>query len=479
MVGPRLPYKLGMDSTPENALEEIPELDASPLQEGRPNVPPFPLERLPPAWARWIAEGAEAAGTAVDYVVQSVLAAVAALCGAGVRVQVMQGWEEPLVLWCAVVGSPSSGKSRALGLVRDILGILEDGLRDDDAVRRGEHSARLQQARLADERWRDNCETAYRNGLPLPHRPPEAAFDRPFVPSQMVVADATIEALADIVWGNPRGVILWRDELTAWLSNPGRYANGGGDRAYFLEAWAAAGVTINPGSRVESLHLPRFPVSVIGSIQPARLAGTLEGSVDGMSARFLYAWPPRTKHRSLIERPAAREDDALGLLQNIVLAVGTAEAPAVLAFDSAALCTLDTFLGRLDGVIEQAEGLEESWLGKGRGVIARLAGILSLLAWSESSRPDPPRRIGVEAVANAIALWSGYFHPHAVTVFSHCSRTDRHVRRGAGRSIRRRTLEKRCAKCVGLSAQGAKARRKIKPPGVAGGHGLASKGEEG
>jgi len=58
--------------------------------------------------------------------------------------------------------------------------------------------------------------------MPAPVRPPEADFDQPFVPSQIVVADATMEALADVVAGNPRGVILWRDELTAWLANLNR-----------------------------------------------------------------------------------------------------------------------------------------------------------------------------------------------------------------------------------------------------------------
>lgn len=447
---------------PDTSFGRFVPFDGSPRQR-RPEVPRFPLECLPLAWGRWIGQGAEAAGTTIDYVMQAVLAAVAALCGAGVRVRVTQSWEEPLVLWCAAVGSPSSGKSSALGLVRRILGILEDGLRDDDAARRGEHSARLQQAFLADERWRDDCETAYRIGLPLPHRPPEAAYDRPFVPSRIVVADATIESLADIVSGNPRGVILWCDELTAWPSDLGRSAHEGGDQARWPEAWVAAGVAINRRPHGEPLHLPRFPVSVMGSIQPDRLGEMLEGDDVGMAARFLYAWPPRTKHRSLFERPVAREDDALGLLQNIMRTVGTAEAPTVLAFDSEALHALDIFLGRLDGAIEQAEGSEESWLGKGGSVVVRLAGILSLLDWSESSRPDPPRLIGVEAVTNAIALWSGYFLPHAVTVFSHCGCTDhdRHARRAVDPALR------------------VMVRHKAKPPGNAGGRGLASKGGRG
>ena len=91
----------------EDSAEPWPEIDASLLEDVRPNMPAFPLHLLPADWRRWIADAAEAAGTAVDYVAMGVLAAVAAVCGAGVRVKVTNAWSEPLVLWSAVVGSPS------------------------------------------------------------------------------------------------------------------------------------------------------------------------------------------------------------------------------------------------------------------------------------------------------------------------------------------------------------------------------------
>ena len=232
-----------------------PELDTSLLEDARNPVPAFPLEHLPSQWRQWVEDTAQSAGAPVDYVVQGLFAAVAALCGAGVRVRIMQAWSESLVLWLALVGSPSSGKSPALASVRDRLGEIETRMRDGDDDRRGKHAAKLEEARMATDRWRDECETAGKEGLPAPQRPSEAGFDQPFVPSQIVVADATMEALADVVSGNPRGVILWRDELTAWLANLGRYS-GGTDRAHWLEAWAAAGITVNRRSRPQPLHLP-------------------------------------------------------------------------------------------------------------------------------------------------------------------------------------------------------------------------------
>jgi len=353
------------------------------------------------------------------------------VCGAGVLARVSAAWAEPLVLWQALVGTPSSGKSPALAAVREQLGAIEDGLRAGDGERRNRHTAAAEQARMRNEQWREACAAAIAEGRVPPERAAEASFDEPFVPSQIVVADATLEALADVVSGNPRGVILWRDELAAWLANLGRYANGGSDRAHWLEAWAAAGITINRRSRSQPLHLRRFPVSLVGSIQPDRIAEALQGGDDGMAARFLFAWPDAAPYRPLGERSIARDDDALARLQVIANLAGSAERPLHLPFDAPALERFDGFLAGLHARTQTVEGLEAGWLGKGRGTVARLAAILTLLRWSEGPMQGAPQAIGVEALGAAAELWKDYFAAHARAVFNRAGRTDRdrHARR--------------------------------------------------
>ena len=409
-----------------------PELDTSLLEDARGRVPAFPLDVFPDEWRQWVDDTAQSAGTAVDYVAQGVLAAVAALGGAGVRVRVTPAWSESLVLWLALVGSPSSGKSPALASVREQLAQIEEGVREDDEHRRSRHAAKLEDARIANERWKADCESAADEGRPAPLRPLEAAFDQPFVPSQIVVADATMEALADVVAGNPRGVILWRDELTAWLANLNRYANGGSDRVHWLEAWAAAGITVNRRSRTTPLHLPKFPVSVVGSIQPDRLAEAFQGSDDGMAARFLYAWPELPEYTPLMDRRVPRDDMALALLQHIA-AVSNPEQPLTMTFDTQAVRTFDKFLRGLheEAASQASDGLQAGWLGKGRGTVARLAGVLTLLDWSENGQQDAPRTIDRDTVEAAATLWRDYFRPHAETVFNQAGKIDRdkHARR--------------------------------------------------
>ena len=67
--------------------------------------------------------------------------------------------------------------------------------------------------------------------------------------------------------------------------------------------------------------------------------------------------------------------------------------------------------------LREAEGLEEAWMGKGRGTVVRLAGILELLDWSATGSASSPGHIGRERIEGAAALWESYFRPHATSLF--------------------------------------------------------------
>jgi len=110
---------------PATGTEPWPDIDPAFVEDARGAVPLFPLDLLPQPWRGWVSDTARAAGAPVDYAVQALLAAVSALCGAGVLVRVTPAWSEPLVLWQALVGPSSSGKSPALEPVRALLGALE------------------------------------------------------------------------------------------------------------------------------------------------------------------------------------------------------------------------------------------------------------------------------------------------------------------------------------------------------------------
>ncbi len=351
-----------------------PEVDAALFDDGRGAAPAFPLELLPLPWRGWVADTAVGAGAPVAYVAQALLAAVAGLCGAGAVVRLAPAWTEPLVLWQALVGRPSSGKSPALAPVRALLATLEEELGEGEA----------------------------------------AGKKRPFL-----LNDGAAETLANALAAAPRSVILWRDQPSgclAFLDDGARM-----DRSPWLEAWTAGPVSLRGARQV--VRLDRCPMSVLISIRPDRLVAALDQD-DGLAARLLYAWPDPPGHRPLAERRPARDEQALDLLRSISRVAGSLADPLVLAPDASAAKAFDAFLADLHGVLPHAEGLEADWLGKGPGTVARLAGVLALLAWAGSGLGGTPKTVGGEAMAVAIRLWSDYLRPTARLVFDRGGPTD-------------------------------------------------------
>ena len=329
------------------------------LEEIRGAVPVFPIELLPTFWRDWVLDTANATGAPADYVAQSLFAAVAGVCGAGVVVRLGPRWDEPLVLWQALVGLPSSGKSPAMAPMRELLAAV-DAEGDDDA-------------------------------------------------KGALVTEASLSAVADAVTANPRGVVLWRDDPPTWLHTDAV-------RAPWLPAWSAQTVSFGQGKGQR--RIDRFAISLLLACQPHHLADLL--AEDGeFASRLLFVWPDPPPHCALADCRPARDDEALTALRRIAAVARTPDDPLVLGLDERALRTFDGFLSALRTDISAAEDLEMAWLGKGRGTVARLAGVLELLAWSAPGSSIAPGPIGRASAERAVRLWSDYFRAHARALFDH------------------------------------------------------------
>ena len=101
---------------PFQPTADWPPLDGSLLGEARPTLPIFPLHVLPGRWRTWVDASSRLFGSA-DYLAHCLLGGVASVGGAGIRIEVASHWREPLLLWQALVGGPSSGRSAAFARV--------------------------------------------------------------------------------------------------------------------------------------------------------------------------------------------------------------------------------------------------------------------------------------------------------------------------------------------------------------------------
>jgi hypothetical protein len=353
-----------------SSSSQWPEIDPSLLEERRGMLPSFPTDLMPLPWRAWLTDTAASAGAPIDYVAQALFAAVSGLCGAGAAVQVTPTWQEPLVLWQLAVGRVSSGRSPARASARRVLATIEE---ETQAI---------------------------------------------------VVDDAQVHRIDEVAAANDRGCLLWRDEAGDWFDC--LKAQDDRRRRLWLQSWSA-GSSARAAAVAESAA-----VSILGAVQPEQL-GRLFKDAEDLAARYLYVWPHQPAYRWIVGSPSPDDGEALGRLRRIARKVGNVRDPLMLPVDERGLAALDTFLAKGHAALSETEGLEEAWLGKGRGTVVRLAGVLEMLDWSATGSSSPPGHIGRERIEEAAALWEGYFRPHAIGLFVRTipTTTEVHARRAA------------------------------------------------
>ncbi len=394
------------------------------LSRTRLPAPPLPLAAFGPWWAGWLEQAAAGANAPPDYVALPLLAAASALIGNARWARGWQGWLEPPALWCASVGNPSSGKSPgAAPVMREVLGMVEAHMARDypDELAAWKEAAKV--AELIERQWEKDVAAAVKDGGEVPAKPREATCRPAPVRPRVRVADATVEALAIIMHGLPKGVLHVRDELAGWLLNLQRYS-GGSDRPFWLESYVGGPYTVDRLKNPVPVFIPRLAVATFGTIQPDRLEDALTGVDDGLAGRFLWAWPdphPFRRPSTSCDAPAA----ALRLQRLAGLAMPADDAgeprPAYVSLDPDAADLLERFGQDMQAGEEGAHGLLRSSMGKARGQVLRLALVLQLLRWCADDDGPEPSHVTSEAMQAAADLMRFYFLPMAARVLGDAS----------------------------------------------------------
>jgi Protein of unknown function (DUF3987) len=204
------------------------------------------------------------------------------------------GWSEPPIIWSSSVGNPSSGKSPGLDAIRDLIGSIESDANTDHKDNLADWDTQKRRAKIKLEVWAEDCKRALKDNVMEPPKPTDA--EEPPRPSRKrnVTNDPTVEKVARIILENPKGLMLFRDELAGWIGALDKYGGAGGDRAFYLESYGGRAYAVDRMKDPEPIVIPALTVAIMGGIQPDRLATlVLSGDDDGLAARFIYMWPER------------------------------------------------------------------------------------------------------------------------------------------------------------------------------------------
>ena len=272
------------------------------LPSALPPVAPFDVEALPDALRPFVEDTAARLQCPIEFCAAAAITAAGGLIGraVGLAPKTSDPWREFPNLWACAVGQPSAMKSPALSEMLAPLHALEAEEREAWQPRLEQYERDLArweiETKAAKQTMHSEAVKAHKAGEQaelgeLPEEP-----EKPICP-RIVVSDATIEAVVRIAAGNPRGLLMVRDELAGWLATfkkAGREA----DRAFYLEAASGKNSITVDRKGDGSLFADPLALAVVGSIQPGPLhklvadaSESTEGN-DGLLQRFgLLVWP--------------------------------------------------------------------------------------------------------------------------------------------------------------------------------------------
>lgn len=233
----------------------------------------FPLEIFPKAIRDIIEALDKYENYNVDFTAASFLTVFAAAMGNTWSVRFMTGWVSRPIIYMVLVGSPSCGKTPPLQQAVAPLLKLD-----------GEYDMVYCKEMETYRRWeRMSAKQREKHSFPEEMKMPQRKCH--------VVVDSTVEALIGALRDNPRGVLIYKDEIDSLLSNFNRY--NGSDEGYFLSLFSGTPFKYSRKSNNEHIFLANPYCSIIGSTQPGRLGEQFGGKrmMNGFSSRFLKVYP--------------------------------------------------------------------------------------------------------------------------------------------------------------------------------------------
>ncbi len=400
--------------------------DMSILDDRRGELPDLPIDVFPQSMHRWMLDAARGAGVTVGHIALPLIGIASGLIGVARRVQATRSWQQPMTCWTCLVGVSGSGKTPSLDVVKRALSVVERSRQQENTARQLAHETRVERAKAALKKWKDDVAAAVDAGQPPPVKPAEAQDVRPFVVPRLYVSDCTIERLAPLLEARPRGVTYVADELARLFMNLERYS-GGSDRAFWLEAWDGNSFTVERLGRPPVI-LPHLLVGVVGGFQPDLLARSFAGDSDGIYSRFLYAWPPEAPFREPTDDADEVDPEiinAFSRLANLQAGDDEAFAPRSVPLTADARQEFAQFAQFAHQERQLLDGRDREYWCKGTGHVLRLSGTLCFLEWAWSGGAEP-QAIEARHVESAVLLWKGYLWPHGRAALRLVGLSDKH-----------------------------------------------------
>lgn len=376
--------------------------------------PPFPLDVLPEALRSMVTRVSDALNCPPDFIATGMMTTAGAAIGAARSVRVKQNWFERPALYAVIVSRPGTTKTPALKFVMAPIYRAQDRAHQEYREAQARHLEGVKQFK----RRENQADGPLDEDEPEPPPPMRHHY----------ASDTTQEALVKLLQDNPKGLMVFRDELIAWVKTMDQYRKGA-DRQFYLSCWSGEPFKADRRGRIDDPTFINHPfVCVLGSLQPDMM-GELkdkEGRADGFFDRLLFSFPPPVTMAGWSDAEISDQDvedwdrivQRLLILQPITDS-GESAHPQHLEFDAEARRRYSEFCDSL-AVEMRVPGFPEALYGfysKMKGTCARFALILYELriAAADDQQSVQEGPITAADVTGAVAVCE-YFKKHCRAV---------------------------------------------------------------
>lgn len=396
-----------------------------PLATNLPPVKPLAAAMLPKGFVGFVTDTAKRLQVPNDYIGVACIVVAAGISGAKYRIHPKQNdpWLVTPTMWAGLIGGPSTLKTACMSAAMQPLQEIEKELAaaytealeiyqwdcelGADTLKEAKKKAGEIYAKDRDKALQIIREATLTQEPPTRHR--------------YVINDATIEKLGELMGDNPNGLIQSRDELSGWLAKINQ-EDFQGDRAFFLECFEGLNPFTYDRIGRGTIEIPQCVLSIIGGIQPSKIAPIIRSAVngtadDGLMQRFqLAVWPDLLSNWKWIDQPRDEPayfsyQDALRSLHDLPMPVSTGSS-INLRFSMSAQDMYIAWMNELHSNLRSDElhPVMQSHLAKMPKTIAGLALLFELI---DGGRTE----VGDAATTRAL-LWAPYLISHAERLYS-------------------------------------------------------------
>ena len=252
----------------------------------RPPAPDIDLSLWPDVLATRAQEVSE--GVGCDPIVP-LFAGLGAVCGAvdaRIRLEIVDNFLVPPVLWMMTIGDPADKKSPGSVPMFSVLKEIELEDRPRFAQEYLAWEAREAAYKISKKVFLEEAGSAERlldPTIPLPTVP---TLDGQPVPLKITVSDITSQKLVRHAAERPRGLLCYLDEMNSWVKKLTDRSSSE-DRSTWTVSYESKGYEMDRVG-AGSIHCDNLAVSIYGNIQPKVFKRNVHNlAEDGLVARFI------------------------------------------------------------------------------------------------------------------------------------------------------------------------------------------------